>query len=64
VSAQLQPEDEYAVRRLMLLEYYRACEASTQARIEIDRWERRERDAIAARRKVVEAFETRGWQLP
>jgi hypothetical protein len=56
--------DEYQERRKLLLEYYRACEASTQARIQIDTWERRERQAKAERRKVVEEFEARGWMLP
>jgi hypothetical protein len=64
MSAVIDATDEYAERRKLLLEYYRACAASTEARIQVDAWEKRERRAIAERRKVVEEFETRGWQLP
>jgi hypothetical protein len=56
--------DEYHEHRRLLLEYHRACQAATQCRIEIDTWERRERQAIAERRRVVEEFKNRGWSLP
>lgn len=56
--------EDFRERRKLMLEYSRAAECAKQCRIQIDTWERREREAKADIRKVREAFEARGWQLP
>jgi hypothetical protein len=63
VNAELQ-DDEYHVRNKLQLEYHRAAAAIKESRIQVDTWERRERDAKADLRKVVDQFRARGWMIP
>lgn len=63
-AADLLAVDEYHERRKAALDYHEAAAAVAACRIEVDTWERRERDARARLRKAVELHEIKGWMLP
>jgi hypothetical protein len=62
--AALTDTSDFRERKRMTREYMDAATAVQQCRIQIDTWERRERDARTRLRKLADEFEFKGWMLP